>query len=173
MWAERGAAAIAGALLLGAGACRSGGIDPETWDACLFLSRAEAESVLGLAVGGGERGLDGPYATCTYRANNDPARAVTLHWFVRSRASSHEQDAVRYFYVLEDRFARAGSLIAVPDFADRAFWVPNPEATSYNRGDLWVLRNDRFFYITAGEPNGRAEWLMGKELARNVLRRLQ
>lgn len=171
MWADRRCLGVLLALSLTA--CRPRGIDPDTWDACLFVSRAEAESVLGMVVNPPERGLQGYYATCTYRARDDASRAIVLHWFVKSRATAPEQDAVRFFHVMEDRFARMGLVVPIPNFADRAFFVPHPSPTVNNQGDTWVLKNGQFFYVTAGEAFGRDRWLMGKEIARSVLRRLR
>jgi hypothetical protein len=59
----------------------------------------------------------------------------------------------------------------VDRIGDAAFWVPSAEPTGYDLGTLWVRKDEQVFQITAGAVPGGPQWMMARELARDVLRR--
>jgi hypothetical protein len=145
-------------------ACRAPRLDPEqVKDACAYLTKAEAESVLERPAWRGRRSGELGYSVCSYRAVFAPEYAVVLLW--------HLGGGVADFESVQEKALKARGAIVVDRIGDDAFWIPDPRPTPESAGTLWVRKGRQIFKVTAGQGHGDPPWKAARELARDVLRR--
>jgi hypothetical protein len=152
-------------------ACRTPKIDPRTKNPCAFLTRAEAESVLGQPAREGRLSFEAPFAICTYRSLDDASRRVEFHLYRPDRDPDGSRDPENVF---EDALVASYDQRSrsIERIGDRAFFVFNPDPDPAQTGTLWVMKGGTLFRIRAGAISGHEDWKMAKELARDVVRRL-
>jgi hypothetical protein len=124
-------------------------------DPCAFLTKAEAEPVLGTTNVVEEREDNGIYAVCRYRGPLPAARIVELQIFMNDRVP--DKDGITAY--VEALPSRPRDFIG--GIADEALWAADA---------LYVRRGHRFFVLKLSSVESDPPWDRPRFLAEAVAR---